>query len=80
MDYLARVGWARGRLTERGGNVCKRQILQISVFVGEEGQYAKKKYSSFYEHKPKHACSRCNIPRSISHKPKQARFKWIYIS
>ena len=37
VDYLARVGWARGRLTERGGNVCKRQILQISVFVGEEG-------------------------------------------
>ena len=42
MDYLARVGWARGRLRGRGGNECKRQILQVSVFVGEEGQYVKK--------------------------------------
>ena len=25
-----------------GGNVCKRQILQISVLVGKETQYAKK--------------------------------------
>ena len=44
MDYLGRVGWVRGKLMGRGGNVtdCKRQILHISVFVGEEGQYAKK--------------------------------------
>ena len=42
VDYLARVGWVRGRLRGRGGDVCKRQILQISVFVGEERQYAKR--------------------------------------
>ena len=42
VGYLGRVGWIRGKLMGRGGNVCKRQILQISVLVGEESQYAKK--------------------------------------
>ena len=38
VGYLGRVGWVRGKLMGRGGNVCKRQILQISVFVGEKSE------------------------------------------
>ena len=38
VGYLGRVGWVRGKLMGRGGIVCKRQILQISVIVGEKSE------------------------------------------